>query len=61
MAKNITAADSNVQKKSIFARIKCWFTKESDSTCGGAPVKPAGDASAESKDGKVCSNGEMRL
>jgi len=61
MEKNISAGDSNAQKKSIFARIKCWFTGESNSTCGGAPAKPAGDASAESKDGKVCSNGEMRL
>jgi hypothetical protein len=61
MEKNISGADSNSEKKSIFSRIKCWFTKESDSTCGGAPVKPAGDASKESKDGKVCSNGEIRL
>ena len=46
--------------KSILERIKCWFSRESPS-CGGAPVKPSQDASSESKDAKVCSNGEIRL
>ena len=56
MEEKIAITDS---KKSIFARIKCWFTKET--TCGGAAEKPSGDASAESKDPKICSDGEMRL
>lgn len=61
MEKKISATDSKSQKKSIFARIKCWFTKEESSTCGGGPKKPSGDASSESKDAKVCSDGEIRL
>ncbi len=61
MEKNISSAEPNSQKQSIFVRIKCWFTKGSNSSCGGAPVKSSGDASAESKDPKVCSNGEIRL
>jgi hypothetical protein len=60
MEQKISTTDSGKQKKSIFARIKCWFTPE-ESTCGGGPAKPSGDASKESKDGKVCSNGEIRL
>lgn len=57
MEEKIATTDS---KKSIFARIKCWFTKE-ETSCGGGAEKPPGDASAESKDPKICSNGEMRL
>jgi hypothetical protein len=60
MEKKISTTDFKSQKKSIFARIKCWFTKEAP-TCGGAPKKPSGDASAESKDAKICSDGEIRL
>ena len=60
MGKKISKADSRSRKKSIIARIKCWFTHE-DASCGGAPKKPSGEASSESKDGKVCSNGEIRL
>jgi hypothetical protein len=53
--------EKNSQKQSLFARIKCWFTGESKSACGGGTVKPSGDASEESKDPKVCSNGEIRF
>ena len=60
MEKKIATTVSKIQKKSIFARIKCWFAPEAV-VCGGAPKKPSGDASSESKDGKVCSNGEIRL
>jgi hypothetical protein len=60
MEKKIATTDSKGRKKSIFAKIKCWFTKE-ESTCGGGPKKPSGGASSESKDAKVCSNGEIRL
>jgi len=61
MEKNSSSAGSTGQKQSIFTRIKCWFTGESKSTCGGGPAKTPGDASGESKDPKVCSNGEIRL
>jgi hypothetical protein len=57
MEEKIVTTDS---KKSIFARIKCWFT-EKETTCGGAAEKPSGDAPVESKDPKICSDGEMRL
>ncbi len=60
MEKKITTTDSKGQKKSIFARMKCWFTKE-EPTCGGVAKKPSGDASSESKDAKICSDGEIRL
>ncbi len=60
MEKNNSATDSKSQKKSIFARIKCWFTKE-ESTCGGGPKKPSGGSSSDSKDAKICSDGEIRL
>lgn len=60
MAKQVSKADSKSVKKSIFARIKCWFAPEA-AVCGGAPKKPSGDASSESKDAKICSNGEIRL
>jgi hypothetical protein len=60
MEKKSATTDSKSQKKSIFARIKCWFTKE-EATCGGAAKKPSGEASSESKNAKICSNGEIRL
>ncbi len=60
MAKKVSKADLKSQKKSIFARIKCWFAPEK-AVCGGAPKKPSGEASSESKDAKICSNGEIRL
>jgi hypothetical protein len=57
MEEKIATTDS---KKSIFARINCWFTKE-ETTCAGGAEKLSGDASAESNDPKICSDGEMRL
>lgn len=58
MEQKISTADPKKKKKSWFSKIACWFTK-SEAACGGAVKKPA-DAS-ESKDGKICSNGEIRL
>lgn len=60
MEQKPATTEAGQQKKSLFARIKCWFTRE-EPTCGGGPAKPSGDASKESKDGKVCSDGEIRL
>jgi hypothetical protein len=59
MEQKSSTTDTAVKKKSIFSLIKCWFSKE-EPVCGGGPEKAAKDAS-ESKDGKVCSNGEIRL
>jgi len=60
MEKKIATTDPKGEKRSLLHRIKCWFTKES--SCGGAEkAKPSGDASSESKDAKICSNGEIRL
>lgn len=53
--------EKNNHKQSLFERIKCWFTGESKSACGGGPVKPSDKPSDESKDPKVCSNGEIRF
>jgi hypothetical protein len=60
MEQKAATTEAGQQKKSIFARIKCWFAKE-EPTCGGGQAKPSGDASKESKDGKICSDGEIRL
>jgi hypothetical protein len=60
MEQKVATTDAEKPKKSIFAKIKCWFTKD-EPTCGGGPAKPSGDTSKESKDGKVCSDGEIRL
>ncbi len=60
MEKKTATRNPQSGKKSLFAKIKCWFTKE-EPTCGGGPKKPSGGASSESKDGKVCSNGEIRF
>lgn len=60
MKRKLPTTNAGAKRKSLFSLIACWFSKE-EPVCGGGAVKPSEDASSESKDGKVCSNGEIRL